>query len=130
MPPPTAMRTTVQIVTTAVTLNRPTDKTRKCISRATRNALPVQKPIPSIICSKMMRDEVYQKRARLYRRQSKRVLTSLLTGGSLCLRRELMRRSYHFSSWVVLAFSLGGGCMFLVEGVYDGGCLSDHAQHG
>jgi hypothetical protein len=63
-----------------------------------------------------MRDEVHQKRARLYRRQSKRVLTSLLTGGSLRLRRELMRRLYHLSSWVVLAFSLGGGCMFLVEG--------------
>jgi hypothetical protein len=33
MPPPTAMHTTVPIVTAAVTLNRRTDRTRRCTSR-------------------------------------------------------------------------------------------------
>ena len=36
MPPPTAMRTTVPIVTAAVTHNHPTDRTRKCTSKTTR----------------------------------------------------------------------------------------------
>jgi hypothetical protein len=31
---------------------------------------------------------------------------------------------------VVLAFSLGGGCMFLIDGVYDGDYSGHHAQHG
>lgn len=132
MPPPTAMRTTVQIVTTAVTHNRRTDKTHRCTSRVIRNSLPIQKPTPSIICSRTMRDEVYQKRTRLYRCPEQASLDESPYGGSLRLCRELMRRIHHLSSRVVLAFSLGGGggCMFLVDGVYDGDYLSHHAQHG
>jgi hypothetical protein len=77
-----------------------------------------------------MRDEVHQKRTRLYRCLEQASLDESPYGGSLRLCRELMRRLYHLSSWVVLAFSLGGGCMFLIDGVYDGDYMSHHAQHG
>jgi hypothetical protein len=127
MPPPTAMRTTVQIVTTAVTLNHPTDRTRKCTSRTIRNALPVQNPTLLITCLKMIkmiRTEVYQKRTRLFHRLEQASLDDSPYGGSLPLCRELMRQLLHLSYRAVLAFPLGGGCMFLLGCVHDRDSLS------
>ena len=41
MPPPTAMRTTVPIVTAAVIHNHPMDRTLKCTSRTTKHGLTI-----------------------------------------------------------------------------------------
>lgn len=127
MPPPTAMRTTVQIVTTAVTPSRPTDKTRKCTSRTTRNVLPVQKPTPSMTCLKtikMVKIQVYQKRTRLLRRIEQASLDDSPYGGSLPICCEPMQQFQHLSYGAVLAFPFGGGCMFLIGCVHNGGYFS------
>jgi hypothetical protein len=112
MPPPTAMHTTVQIVTTAVTLNRRTDKTRRCTSRAIRSSLPVQTLSPSFIRPKTMRGEVPQKHTRLYRCPEQASLDESPSGGSLRLCRELMRRLYHFPLGWCLHFHLAAAVCF------------------
>ena len=131
MPPPTAMRTTVQIVTTAVTPSRPTDKTRKCTSRTTRNVLPVQKPTPSMTCLKtikMVKIQVYQKRTRLFHRIEQASLDDSPYGGSLPICCEPMQQFQHLSYGAVLAFPFGGGCMFLIGCVHNGGYFSTDAR--
>jgi hypothetical protein len=58
MPPPTAMRTTVPIVTAAVTHNLPMDRTPKCTNRATKHGLAIGENATQ---SKPTLDEVYPK---------------------------------------------------------------------
>jgi hypothetical protein len=77
---------------------------------------------------KMIRIEVYQKRARLFHRLEQASLDDSPYGGSLPLSCELMRQFQHLSYWVVLAFQHGGGCMFLIDCVNDGDPLVHTAQ--
>jgi len=123
----TARRVQVSPRAWLITPSRPTDKTRKCTSRTTRNVLPVQKPTPSMTCLKtikMVKIQVYQKRTRLFHRIEQASLDDSPYGGSLPICCEPMQQFQHLSYGAVLAFPFGGGCMFLIGCVHNGGYFS------
>jgi hypothetical protein len=104
------MPTTVPIVTAAVILNRPTDKTRKCTSRTTRHLFSGGQEE----CKRLeayLTSSVSKATSRVPSPTAKRVLTILLMV-VFCIRVAVMGDSYS------VFFLTGGACIFIWRLLY------------
>jgi hypothetical protein len=117
IPPPPAMPTTARIVTAAVTRSRPTARTRKCTSKVIN--MDNHGPRFSSGCKPQQLSKVASKASSPHCLVH-RALQNLMNFSTedLCITsQESMGRSSIFYALFRLAFSTGGGCMFL-RGVF------------